>query len=58
METPKESWGPERRRLNRRVLIRELMDKLNLTESEEERKAMIHEYLQEAIELMPHGLSD
>ncbi len=58
METPTESGRPERPRLNRRALIQELMDNLNLTESEEERRAMIHEYIQEAIELMPYRLLD
>ncbi len=50
-QTPKESLGPERKRLRRQALIRDLMDKLNATESEEERRAMIHEYINEAIEL-------
>ncbi len=50
-ETPTESLGPERQRLRRQALIRALMDRLNTTQSEEERKAMIHEYINEAIEL-------
>ncbi len=50
-QIPKVSWGPERQRLRRQALIQELMDKLNATASEEERKAMIHEYIKEAIEL-------
>ncbi len=50
-QTPKESLGPERQRLRRQALIRGLMDKLNATESEEERNAMIHQYIREAIEL-------
>ncbi len=49
--TPKEALGPERQHLRRRALIRELMGKLNATESEEERKGMIHEYIKEAIAL-------
>ena len=50
-QTPKESLGPERHGLRRRALIRELMGTLNVTESEEERKVMIHEYIKQAIEL-------
>jgi hypothetical protein len=50
-QTPKESLGPERQRLRRRALIQALMGKLKATESEEERKGMIHEYIKEAIEL-------
>jgi len=48
-QTPNESLGPERKRLRRQALIRELMDKLNATELEKERNTMIHEYIKEAI---------
>jgi hypothetical protein len=50
-QTPNESLGPERKRLRRQALIRELMDKLNATELEEERNTIIHEYIRETIEL-------
>ncbi|HSB05950.1 MAG TPA: hypothetical protein VLK23_12225 [Thermodesulfobacteriota bacterium] len=50
-QTPNESLGPERQRLRRQALIRDLMDKLNATELEEERNAMIHEYIRETIAL-------
>ena len=50
-QTPKESLGPERQRLRRQALMRELMAKLNATELEEERNTIIHEYIKEAIEL-------
>jgi hypothetical protein len=42
-QTPKGSLGPERQRIRRQALIRELMDKLNATELEKERNTMIHE---------------
>ncbi len=48
-QTPKESLGPERKRLRRKTLIRELMNKLNTVESEEERMAIIHEYIIDAV---------
>jgi hypothetical protein len=48
-QTSKESLGPERQRIRRQTLIRELMDKLNATELEKERNTMIHEYIKEAI---------
>jgi len=50
-QTSNESLGPERKRLRRQALIRELMDKLNATELEEERNTIIHEYIRETIEL-------
>jgi hypothetical protein len=50
-QTPNESLGPERKRLRRQALIRELMDKLNATELEEERNTIIHEYIRETITL-------
>ena len=49
-QTPNESLGPECQRLRRQALIRELMDKLNTTQLEEERNTMIHEYIREAID--------
>ena len=48
-QTPEELLGPERQRLRRQGLMRELMDKLSTTESEEECKTMIHEYIKEII---------
>jgi len=50
-QTPNESLGPQRQRLRRQALIRELMDKLNATELEEERNTIIHEYIRETIAL-------
>jgi hypothetical protein len=50
-QTPNESLGPERKRLRRQALIRDLMDKLNATELEEERNTIIHEYIRETIAL-------
>ena len=50
-QTPNESLGTECQLLRRQALIRELMDKLNTTQLEEERNTMIHEYIRETIEL-------
>jgi hypothetical protein len=50
-QTPKESLGPERQRLRRQTLMRELMAKLNVTELEEERNTIIHEYIKDVIKL-------
>lgn len=48
-QTPQGPLGPERHRLRRQALIRELMARLNTTESEEERNTLIHEYIIEVI---------
>ncbi len=44
-EEPEESLGPERARLRRQVRMRGLMESLRCTESEEERRALIQNYL-------------
>ena len=50
-ETPNDSLGPEGQRLRREALTRDLMSKLNVTESEEERNTIIHKYIKSAIGL-------
>ena len=50
-QTPPASLRLECQRLRRQALIRELMDKLNATELEEERNTIIHEYIRETIKL-------